>query len=356
MDVLERIGRDGHEGVHLASDPASGLQAIIAVHSTELGPALGGARFHPYASFDEALEDVLRLSRAMTYKAAAAGLALGGGKAVIVGDPEAVKTEALLEAYGRAVDALAGAYITAEDVGTTAHDMTVVRRTTEHVTGLPVESGGSGDPSPATAHGVVAAMRAVADRLWGRRDLTGRTVAIQGVGKVGRVLVELLTGEGCRLVVADVDSGAAAGAAAEHGASVVPAGEILQQECDVLAPCALGGVIDAATVPLLRCRAVVGSANNQLLEDADAERLGDAGILYAPDFVVNAGGIINISEEMHPAGYDEARALTRVGLIEQVTGTILDIARERGITTLEAARVVAEERLARESGYVPVSR
>ena len=356
MTVLERIARDGHEGVHLVGDRASGLQAIIAVHSTALGPALGGARFYPYAGFEQALEDVLRLSRAMTYKAAAAGLALGGGKAVIVGDPHTDKSESLLEAYGRGVDALGGAYITAEDVGTTVEDMTVVRRTTGHVTGLPVEMGGSGDPSPATAHGVVAAMRAVVDRVWGTRSLEGRSVAVQGVGKVGAVLVELLAAEGVGLVVADVDRAATEWARSECGAAVVPPDEILFQEVDLLAPCALGGVIDAATVPRLRCRAVVGSANNQLAGDTDARRLADAGVLYAPDFVVNAGGIINISEEMHPAGYAEERALERVARIEDATRTILDTAEERGITTLEAARIVAEQRISSVSGYTPASR
>jgi len=345
VGVLERIGRSGGEGVYIATDQDVGLEAIIAIHSTRLGPALGGTRFWDYDSFDAALEDVLRLSQAMTYKAAAADLPLGGGKAVIAGDPESVKSEELLEAYGRAVDALGGRYVTAEDVGTTVKDMTVVHRSTPHVSGLPIAQGGSGDPSPATAHGVLAAMRSVADHLWGGTDLQGRRIAIQGVGKVGSTLAHLLEGEGCDLVVGDVVDEAAEMQAARVGAQVVAAGELQEQACDIFAPCALGGVLNAWTIPTLDCAAIVGSANNQLAEDSDAERLVARGILYAPDFVVNAGGIINIAEELHPDGYSEERARTRVALIGETTSRVLASAFDGGVTTLAAARAIAEERL-----------
>jgi glutamate dehydrogenase/leucine dehydrogenase len=346
IDVLERIGRSGGEGVYLAADQESGLKAIIAIHSTALGPALGGTRFRHYDGFGEALHDVLRLSRAMTYKAAAADLPLGGGKAVIIGDPDQIKCDALLEAYGRAVDALGGKYVTAEDVGTTVGDMTTVRRTTRHVTGLPAAQGGSGDPSPATARGVLAGMKTVAEILWGRADLGGRRIAIQALGKVGSALAGLLSGEGCELLVSDIVAGVAEKQAARVGADVIPSGDLLKQPCDIFAPCALGTVLDAETIPTLDCAAVVGSANNQLADDSDAGRLAAAGILYAPDFVVNAGGIINIAEELHPDGYSEARALQGVDRIGESTSRVLSMARELGITTLAAARAIAEERLA----------
>lgn len=345
LDVLVRIGRFGHEDVHIAVDPATGLQAIIAIHSTSLGPALGGTRFLPYRRFDDALEDVLGLSRAMTYKAAAADLPLGGGKAVIIGDPAALRSEALLRAYGRAVEALGGRYVTAEDVGTTVADMVVVRRETAHVTGLPVEHGGSGDPSPATAHGVLAAMRGVAEDLWGKPGLEGRRVVIQGVGKVGGALARLLADEGCDIVVGDIATERAEAVADRLGAKVVAPDRMLTEPCDILAPCALGGVLNADTIPTLACTAVVGSANNQLSEEADAERLEAAGILYAPDFIVNAGGIINIAEELHPAGYSQERALDRVHRIGESITRVLNTARDLGITTLAAALAVADERL-----------
>ena len=346
IDVLEQIGRFGGEGIHVVADHDSGLRAIIAVHSTVLGPALGGTRFRPYDNFESALEDVLRLSRAMTYKAAVANLRLGGGKAVIVGDPNQIKSDALLEAYGRAVDALAGRYVTAEDVGTTMKDMMTVRRTTRHVTGLPVVEGGSGDPSPATARGVMAAMKSVAEHLWGGPDLEGRRIAIQGIGKVGRALANLLNAEGCELLVSDVDAEVAESQAARVGADVIPPADMLKQPCDIFSPCALGGVFDAGTISILDCAAVVGSANNQLADEADAGRLAAEGILYAPDFVVNAGGIVNIAEELHPDGYSKTRALKRVDRIGESTSRILNAARDRDITTLAAAKAVAEERLA----------
>lgn len=345
VSIFDELDRRGHEGLWFASDPDTGMRAIIGVHSTVLGPALGGTRILPYRSTDEALVDVLRLSRGMTHKAAVAGLPLGGGKAVIIADPRRDKTPDLLRAYGRAVDALGGTYVTAEDVGSTVPDMEVVASATRHVTGLPVESGGSGDPSPATAHGVLAAMRAAAEFLWGSADLDGRTVAIQGIGKVGSALAALLAAEGCRLTIADTDDAAAARAAEETGARIVATAEILDQECDVLAPCALGAILDRDSIPRLACTAVVGSANNMLLEASNATLLDARGITYVPDFVANGGGIINIAEEFHPDGYSWDRALTAVSRIHDTTLAVLEMARSAGTDTRTAAVGLAEERL-----------
>jgi leucine dehydrogenase len=344
LGVFEAIGTDSHEEVLFSSDPVSGLKTIIAIHSTALGPALGGTRFFPYPDEAAALADVLRLSKAMSYKAAAAGLDLGGGKAVIMGDPATIKTERLLRAYGRAVDTLGGRYITAEDVGTTTADMMVIARETSWVTGVPTENGGSGDPSPATARGVLAAMCTVAKRLWGDDDLSSRTVAVQGVGKVGIDLVKRLTKAGATTVVTDISNEACKVAVREYGSTVVGLDEIYEAASDIFAPCALGGSLNPATIPRLRCAAVVGSANNQLASDEDAARLVDRGITYAPDFVVNAGGIINITEELR--GYSEERAVPAVDAIAENIDRVLNAAAARGIDTHQAAVEVAKERMA----------
>lgn len=344
MGVFEAIGSETHEEVLFGVDPVSGLKAIIAVHDTSLGPALGGTRFFPYPDEDAALADVLQLAKAMTYKAAAAGLDLGGGKAVIIGDPTEMKSERLLRAYGRLVDSLHGRYITAEDVGTTTDDMVVIAKETEWVTGLPEHHGGSGDPSPATARGIKAAMGAVADHLWGSADLSERTIAVQGVGKVGMNLVDRLTKAGAATIVADVDPVAVDTAVRLHGSSAVGTDEIFGVECDIFAPCAMGNALNERTIPQLNCRAVVGSANNQLATDEDADRLAARGILYAPDFVVNAGGIINIAEEI--AGYSWQRAADHLDDIANTVAGILDTAQERGVNPQEAAVEIAEERIA----------
>lgn len=344
--IFEELGRRGHEGLFFAADSESGMRAIVGIHSTLLGPALGGTRIRDYDSVDAALIDVLRLSRAMTYKAAAAHLPLGGGKAVVLGDPAVIKSEPLLEAYGRVVESLRGTYVTAEDVGSTVADMTVVARRTSHVTGLPVAAGGSGDPSPATAHGVRWAMRATADHLWGTTDLEGRKVAIQGVGKVGAILAALLVEEGCDVVVADVDQIAVEKVAGEVGVKVVSVGQILFEDCDILAPCALGAVLNPDTIPRLACAAVVGAANNQLLGPEDCNSLGGAGIVYTPDFIANAGGIINIGEELKPEGYTWDRSLQSLERIFTTTARVLAGARERGASTLDVAVEYAERRLA----------
>ncbi|HEX2039935.1 MAG TPA: Glu/Leu/Phe/Val dehydrogenase dimerization domain-containing protein [Acidimicrobiales bacterium] len=312
--------------------------AIVSIHSTVLGPALGGVRFRPYPSEEAALQDVLRLSRAMTYKAAVAGLDYGGGKAVIVGDPHAADRRERLAAFARCVDSLGGRYLTAEDVGTTQADMDFVRTITPYVTGT---SQGSGDPSPPTALGVFCAMTATAEALWGSADLAGRHVVVQGVGKVGRALVGHLLAAGCRVTVADVDPAATA----VEGVEVVDPARAHAVPCDVFSPCALGGVLSPATIPELACAAVVGSANNQLADDACADRLAGRGVLYVPDYVANAGGIVNIAEE--PDGYDRARAEAAVRRIHDTVLRVLAEADREGVTPLVAATRLAEERLRR---------
>jgi glutamate dehydrogenase/leucine dehydrogenase len=346
VDVFDRIGGDDYEQVVFCHDRGSGLRAIVAVHSTRLGPALGGTRFYPYASEAEGLEDVLRLAKGLTYKAAAAGLDLGGGKAVIFGDPSRDKTEALLRAYARHVDNLGGRYLTAEDVGTTQDDMDVVRKETRFVTGVSRELGGSGDPSAATGYGVLWAMKAVAQRLWGDTSLLGRHVAVAGAGKVGRALLGHLAEEGARLTVADVDAGAVEWAVGRFGAEVVAVEKIHAVDCDIYAPCAMGGVLSASTIPELRCAAVVGSANNQLADAASAGLLARAGVLYAPDFVANAGGLINIAEELAPGGYHPDLAQAAVRRIFDTVTSVLHVAEVDGVTTAEAADRRAEHRIA----------
>jgi leucine dehydrogenase len=344
LGVFETIGAEGHESVHFGHDAASGLHVIVAIHSTVLGPGLGGTRFYPYPDEQAALTDVLRLSKGMTYKAACAGLDLGGGKAVIIGDPAVIGTDDLFLAYGRFVEGLGGRYITAEDVGTTVANMEVVATQTLHVSGLAREHGGSGDPSPATARGVVAAMHAVAERLWGSDELAGRRVAIKGVGKVGMSLAERLANRDVDLIVADIDPLAAEQAATEFGAKVIPVDEIHRIDCDIFAPCALGADLNPATIPELACRAIAGSANNQLLNRSDADALAMRGILYAPDFVVNAGGIINIAAEH--GGYSPEKAAVMVDRIHDNVLEIFETADRLGTGTEEAAEQIADARLA----------
>ncbi len=343
MGVFSSVERVGHTHVLFAADDPSGLRAIIAIHSTALGPALGGTRFFPYDSDEEALHDALRLSRGMTLKNAAAGLDLGGGKAVIIGDPRTMKSERLLRAYGRFVDSLGGLYVTAEDVGTTTDDMAVIGRETKHVAGQARWEGGSGDPSPSTALGLFSSLEAVAEHLWGEPSLDGRTVAVQGVGKVGYHYVKLLRDAGAKVFVSDVWQPSVDRATGELGAIGVSTDDILTLDVDILSPCAMGAVLDEHTIPQLNCLAVVGSANNQLATDKDAERLADRGILYAPDFVVNAGGVINVAEELR--GYRDDRAEAHVRRLQTRTKEILATAAERGITPHQAAVDLAMERI-----------
>jgi len=344
LGVFDRIADDGHEQVLFGADPVSGLRCIISIHSTALGPALGGTRFYPYESEDEALVDVLRLSRGMTYKAAAAGLDLGGGKAVIIGNPATDKSERLFRAYGRVVNGLGGRYITAEDVGTTTEDMEFIRRETRWALGTPVAEGGSGDPSPATARGLLASLKAVSRYLWGPVELAGRRLAVQGVGKVGFSFVRLLVEQRCEVVVTDAREDAIHKAVSELGVKAVAPDDIFSVDCDIFSPCALGGVLNPETIPRLACEGVVGSANNQLATGEDAQRLAGRGILYAPDFVVNAGGLINVYDELR--GYSKTRAMHRVDALFEATGRILEAARAEGVEPATAAERLAERRIA----------
>jgi leucine dehydrogenase len=343
-DVFDILAPDGFEQVAYCHDRATGLRAIVAIHSTELGPALGGTRFYPYATEEEALVDVCRLAKGMTYKNAACGNDLGGGKAVIIGDPQAMRTEALLRAYGRFIEGLSGRYITAEDVGTSQADMDIIRRETRHVTGVSEALGGSGDPSPATALGVLWAMRAAAERLWGAPSLAGRHVVVSGVGKVGSALAAHLDAEGAKLTLADVDEARVGTVAERFGAMTVVADAAHAVPCDIFSPCALGAVLNAVTIPEMRCDAVVGSANNQLASLADAERLRHRSILYAPDFVASAGGVINIADE--PNGYDRDRAYARIEMIRDTLAAVFDLADTENITPSTAAEHLAEDRIA----------
>lgn len=341
-DIWDHLG-DEYEEVVFCHDAPSGLKAIIAIHSTALGPALGGTRFYPYKSGEEALVDVLRLAKGMTYKSALAGLDLGGGKAVIIGEPTTTKTEALLRAYARFVDSLGGRYLTAEDVGTTQADMDLIARETRCVTGTSPLLGGSGDPSEATARGVYWAMRATAEHLEGSPDLAGLRVVVSGVGKVGSALVRLLVSDGAKVTVADVNGDAVARVAG-NGVDVVDHLEAHRSGCDVFAPCALGAVLNRRSIGELNCRAVVGAANNQLETDRDAEELSERGIVYVPDFVVNAGGVINIADEL--IGYHRERALASVQRIGGTTAEILKLAAGGSKTTVEAATQLADARIA----------
>jgi leucine dehydrogenase len=344
VSVFERL--DGHEEIVYFNDPSSGLRAIVAIHSTALGPALGGTRFYPYPSEDAALQDALRLSRGMTYKAAAAGLDLGGGKAVIIGDPKRSKSEELLRAYGRFIESLGGRYITAEDVGTSRDDVDIVRRETRYVTGVSLSMGGSGDPSPMTAYGVYLSMLACAEATWRQHSLRGRRVAVQGVGKVGYALVKLLVEDGgAHVTVSDIDVDSVARAVRDFGVETAPADRIHAVECDVFAPCALGGIINDKTIPELRCAVVAGSANNQLERPDHGKALAELGILYAPDFVANAGGLINVADELQ--GYQPERAKASVESVYRTLREVFTIARADHISTAEAADRFAESRIDR---------
>ncbi|WP_026931529.1 Glu/Leu/Phe/Val dehydrogenase dimerization domain-containing protein [Glycomyces tenuis] len=337
----------GHEEVVFCHDPDSGLRAIIAIHSTALGPALGGTRFYPYASEEAALTDVLHLSEGMSYKNAIAGLDHGGGKAVIWGDPATAKSEALLRAYGRFVETLNGRYVTACDVGTYVEDMDTVARESRHVTGRSPEDGGAGDSSILTAFGVFQAMRAAAAHRWGAEDLTGRTVGVAGLGKVGRHLLPHLVEAGAEIVATDV-SDAARAWAAEHFPQVrlvADTDELIASGLHVYAPCALGGSLNEHSLKLLDAEIVCGAANNQLADASVADELDRAGILYCPDYVVNSGGVIQVAEE-YAGPFDFKRAERRTARIGETTARILDRAKGEGVTPVTAADAIAEERMA----------
>ena len=339
----------GHEQVAFCHDRATGLRAIIAIYSTALGPALGGTRFYPYESEEVALEDALRLSRAMAYKNALSGLDHGGGKAVIIGDPARDKNEPLLRAYGRFVESLGGRYVTAADVGTYVADMDVVGKETRFATGRSEANGGAGDSSVLTAYGVFQGMRASAAHVWGRPSLAGRTIGIAGVGKVGRLLSALVLEDGARVVATDVN-GSALEALREKHPEVEVASDtwsLVRSQLDVYAPCALGGALDDATVEVLSAKVVCGAANNQLTVEGaggTAEALMARGITYAPDFLVNAGGVIQVSDELH--GFDFARAKQRTKGIFDTTTSVLALAADKAISPAVAADHLAEQRMA----------
>ncbi|MEV7431010.1 Glu/Leu/Phe/Val dehydrogenase dimerization domain-containing protein [Nocardioides sp. NPDC092400] len=349
VDVFE-LGAE-HEQVVFCNDPATGLRAIVAIHSTALGPALGGTRFHPYASTDDAIADVLDLSRGMSYKAALAGLDLGGGKAVIIGDPATTKSEALLRAYGRFVQSLAGRYYTACDVGTYSEDMDHVARECSFVTGRTLAHGGAGDSSVLTAYGVFQGMRAAAEHAWGSTSLEGRTVGVAGVGKVGRHLVRHLVSDGARVVVTDVHAPAVERVLAEHAAGTGPApvravgstAELLAEPLDVYAPCALGRALTDDVVDVLSARVVCGAANNQLAHPGVDKALLDRGIVYAPDYCVNAGGLVQVADELEGFSFD--RAEQRAARIYDTTRAVLETAAAEGVSPAVAADRLAERRM-----------
>ncbi len=342
MSVFASPAFRNHEQVVFCNDTASGLKAIIAIHDTTLGSALGGCRMWNYATDDEALNDVLRLSRGMTYKSALAGLNWGGGKAVIIGNAKTEKSPALFEAFGRFVDSLGGRYITAEDVGISPADLEHTRRTTRHVVGI--AEGGSGDPSPATAWGVFHGIRAAVRHKLGKNDLAGVKVAVQGLGHVGWHVAEHLHKSGAKLIVTDIDQARISQAKADFGAEAVDVDHIYDAEADVFAPNALGAVINDETLPRLKVTVVAGSANNQLAEDRHGAALRERGILYAPDYVINAGGIINIAYE--GANYDKAKAFDHCAGIFDTLSNLFERADREGVTTNVMADRLAEERLA----------
>jgi valine dehydrogenase (NAD+) len=341
--VFERAS--GHEQVVFCHDEPTGLKAIIAIYSTALGPALGGTRFYPYAAEQEALDDVLNLSRGMAYKAALAGLDLGGGKAVIIGDPTRIKTEGLLRAYGRFVQSLNGRYYTACDVGTYSEDMDHIARECSFVTGRTVAHGGAGDSSVLTAYGVFQGMRAAAERTWGAPTLHGRTVGVAGVGKVGRHLVRHLVEDGATVVVTDVNDAAVGAVRTEHPdvRAVVDTDALVSSALDVYAPCALGGALTDQVVETLTAKVICGAANNQLAHEGIEKQLQDRGVLYAPDYMVNAGGLIQVADELE--GFSFERAKHRAGRIFDTTTAVFALAESDGVPPAVAADRLAERRM-----------
>ncbi len=353
MELFERMEKFGYEQVVFNHDQESGLKAIICIHDTTLGPALGGTRIWNYKSEEEALNDVLRLARGMTYKSAAAGLNLGGGKAVIIGDPDKIKSEELMRAYGRFIQSLHGRYITAEDVNTCVEDMKIVAEETEFVTGLP---GTSGDPSPVTAFGVWRGMKAAAEEFYGSPDLDGKVVALQGVGHVGYYLAKHIADEGGKLIITDIKQ-----ENIDHvtetieDVKVVAPDEIYDVDCDIFAPCALGAVINDKTIDRLKCDVVAGAANNILAEPRHGDMLEDKGILYTPDYVINAGGVINVYDEL--LGYNKERAMAKAEKIFDNCKRVFEISKRDNISTYQAADIMAEERIEKiarvRRNYIP---
>jgi leucine dehydrogenase len=344
VDAFEQMAGMGHEQVVFCRNDRAGLRAIIGIHDTTLGPSLGGCRLYPYTSEADALRDVLRLSRGMTYKAAIAGLDLGGGKAVIIGEA-AIKSEALFRAFGRFVESLGGRYITAEDMNTTVEDMNCIRRETTHVTGWSEAFGGSGDPSPVTAWGVFHGIRAALQIVFGSPEVRGRRVAIQGLGNVGFHLAKYLAKEGAELVFTDISKANLGRAVDAFGGKVIDSDDWYSADVDVLAPCAVGGIINATTIPLVRAPIIAGGANNQLDDERrDGEALEERGITYAPDYVINAGGLINVHSEVKK--WPRSKAMDDATNIYNTVKSVILKAKGEGITTTQASNRIAEERIA----------
>ena len=345
MSIFKEIELNNHEQVVFCTEEKSNLRAIIAIHSTTLGPALGGTRMWTYASDEEALGDALRLSRGMTYKAAIAGLNLGGGKGVIIGDPNKDKTETLFRTYGRFIEGLAGRYITAEDVGTSVHDMELVRMETKYVTGIDRALGGGGDPSPVTAYGVYHGMKACMKELTGSESLDGKKVAVQGAGNVASSVCEHLAKEGAKLTITDIYEKKAKVLAERTKGKYVHPDAIYDVDADIFCPCALGAIINDETAPRLKVKIIAGGANNQLAnEKRHGQMLIERGIMYAPDYAINAGGLISVANELE--GHHRDRALKQAeGIFDSIT-RIFAIAKKENIPTYEASNRLAEERIA----------
>ncbi|MFC4437435.1 MULTISPECIES: Leu/Phe/Val dehydrogenase [Natrialbaceae] len=338
--VFDSIAEPGHEQISYFSDPETGLTAIVAIHDTTLGPSLGGTRILDYESEDAALTDVLRLSEAMTYKAAAADLPLGGGKAVIIGNPEEVKTEDVLEAYGRAVDCLAGRYVTSVDINSGAEEMDIVARETDHVVGV---SDGLGNPSKVTAHGVFHGIRASVEHVYGTDSVSDLDVVVQGLGKVGRLLAEELLEHGASVTISDVNRDAVDDFTDAYDVDVVAPGAVYERSCDVFAPCAIGAIVNDETIDQFECDIVAGSANNVLAERRHAAALAERDILYAPDYVINAGGLITVGKEYLGGTYDEAYEGAEA--IGDRLGEMIERAEDENRTVLDAAEAYAQERI-----------
>jgi leucine dehydrogenase len=343
--IFSQLEAHGHKKVVFCSDPDTGLKAIIAIHDTTLGPALGGTRMWAYKTESEALHDVLRLSKSMTYKAAITGLNLGGGKAVIIGDSRKDKSEALLRKFGRFIKNLNGEFITAVDVGTNPKDMEYIRMETQYVTGVPETIGGSGDPSPITALGVFMGIKACVKQLYGNDNLTGRSIIVQGIGNVGESLVKLLRDENAKVYASDINEERVGQVAKKYGAEVVSASSIFDISADIYSPCALGATINTETINKLKCAIIAGSANNQLEnESVHGQMLLEKGILYAPDYVINAGGLINCYSEL--MGFSKKRTLQLTENIYEATRNVLKLSGAESISTIDAANKIAEKRIA----------
>ncbi|MHC9085781.1 Glu/Leu/Phe/Val dehydrogenase dimerization domain-containing protein [Luteimonas sp. RIT-PG2_3] len=341
--IFEHLETYGHEQVVFCHNKDAGLKAIIAIHNTVLGPALGGTRMWPYRTEQDALDDVLRLSRGMTYKNAVAGLNLGGGKAVIIGDPAKDKSEALFRAFGQFVDSQGGRYITAEDVGIDVNDMEFVYRETQYVTGVHQVHGGSGDPSPFTAYGTLQGLMATLNKKYGDEEVGKYSYAVQGLGHVGMEFVKLLKERGAKIFVTDINAERVERAVSEYGVEAVAPDEIYDVDADVYSPCALGGTVNEKTLDRLKAKVICGAANNQLASNAIGDEVQKRGIVYAPDYAVNAGGVMNISLEID--GYNRERAMRMMRTIYHNLGRIFEISEREGVPTYQAADRLAEERI-----------